>query len=131
MERKFSIRKTLETFVVVKSEISRVDDCVGLGLGCWLVDDVKLPWVSLISKCPMPLRSLFSTRGGVTIGRLNGLFHVGDFFIRQEIEVARAIPCREPAIVLKAETNEKIDFPIWHVHDLLDRLFGLVIVTDV
>ena len=33
MEPKLAIRKTLETFVVVKSEVSRVDDRVSLGLG--------------------------------------------------------------------------------------------------
>jgi len=58
------------------------------------------------------------------------LFHVGNFFIRQEIKVARAFPCRQPAIVLETETNEKIYLPIGHVHNLLDRLFGFVIVGD-
>jgi hypothetical protein len=74
-----------------------------------------------MSKNRMPLRSSFSTWGGVAIGRLNGLFHVGDFFIRQKIKVARAFPCREPVTVLEAETNEEIDLPIGHVHDLLDQ----------
>jgi transposase len=61
---------------------------------------------------------------------LNGLHHSGDFFSRQRIEMAFAFSCRQVPIVLQAEANEKIDLSIWHVHDLLNVLFGLGIAGD-
>lgn len=31
-------------------------------------------------------------------------------------------------VVLQAEPDEKVDLPVWHVHDLLDGFLGLVLV---
>ena len=45
-------------------------------------------------------------QGSAPKGGQNRLFHMGDFLIRQEIEVTRAFPCRKSAIVLQAEANE-------------------------
>ena len=56
------------------------------------------------------------------------MFHASDFFIRQKLEVAYAFPCGESAIVLQAEANEEVDFPVGHVHDLLDGSLGLIVV---
>jgi hypothetical protein len=67
-------------------------------------------------------------QGSASVGGQNGLFHASDFFIRQEIEVARAFPCGESAIVLQTEANKKVDFLVRHVHDLLDGFLGLVVV---
>ena len=48
-----------------------------------------------------------------------GLFHESNLFIRQEIEVAYALSCGEPAIVMQTEANEEVDLSVWHVHDFL------------
>ena len=42
--------------------------------------------------------------------------------------MAYTFPCGESAIVLQAESNEEVDFPVGHVHDLLDGSLGLIVV---
>lgn len=59
---------------------------------------------------------------------MHGLFHAGDFFIRQKIEVVQALLCGEPAIVLQAEADKEVDFPVGHVDDLLDGPLRLVVM---
>jgi hypothetical protein len=54
----------------------------------------------------------FSIRGFASVGGLHGLFHAGDFFIRQKIEVVHAFLRGEPAVVLQTEADKEVDFPV-------------------
>ena len=40
------------------------------------------------------------------------------------------INARESAVVLKTKTNEEINLPVGHVHDLLDGFLGLVVISQ-
>src|SRR3990170_667141 len=69
----------------------------------------------------------FSLCGFVSVCHLHGLLHEGDFCIRKGIEMARAFLSRESPIVLQTESNEEVDLPVGHVHDLLDGFPGPIV----
>jgi hypothetical protein len=45
-------------------------------------------------------------------------------------EIAGAFPVRQPATVLKAAPDEQVDQPVGHVHNLLNRTLGLIVVAQ-
>jgi hypothetical protein len=62
-----------------------------------------------------------------SVGELDRLFHVGNFLVRKEVEVAGTLAGGKPAVVLQAGADEEVDLPIRHVHDFLNGLLGTVI----
>ena len=74
----------------------------------------KVPILIAMKKCPRfvgveVLSHSFIIRGFAFVGGLHGLFHAGDFFIRQKIEVVHAFLCGEPAIVLQTEADKEAE----------------------
>jgi hypothetical protein len=58
---------------------------------------------------------------------LDRLLYSSDFIVGQGIE-STSLLSRKAAVVLEAETNEQVNPPVGHVHDVLDCLLGLVVL---
>ena len=64
----------------------------------------------------------------VSISGLHDTFHRIDFLIRQMVKVACASSCGQSAVVLEAKTNEEVNLSVGHIDDVLDSLFGRIVV---